>query len=36
MTLTYSPNNLTLSWNQINVLILTMSNVLHFLGAKIC
>jgi len=36
MTLTYNPNSLTLSRNQINVLILAMLNVLHFLDAKIC
>lgn len=36
MTLTYNPNSLTLSRNQINVLILAMLNVLHFLDEKIC
>lgn len=36
MTLTYNPDNLTLSWNQTNVPVSTMSDVLHHLSAKIC
>jgi len=36
MTLTCSSNNLTLSRNQVNVPISTMSNVLHSLGVRIC
>jgi hypothetical protein len=36
MTLTCSPDSLTLSRNQVNVPISTMSDVLHSLGARIC
>ncbi len=36
MTLTYSPNSLTLLWNQVNVPISVISNVLQSLGAKVC
>jgi hypothetical protein len=36
MTLTCSPDSLTLSRNQVNVPIAAMSNVLHSLGARIC
>ncbi|CAK9188676.1 unnamed protein product [Sphagnum troendelagicum] len=36
MTLTCSPDSLTLSRNQVNVPIAAMSDVLHSLGARIC
>ncbi len=36
MTLTCSPDSLTLSRNQVNVLISGMSDVLHSLGARVC
>ncbi len=36
MTLTCSPSSLTLSRNQVNVTIPVMSDVLHFLGARVC
>jgi hypothetical protein len=36
MTLTYSPDSLTLSRNQINVAIFAMSDALYFLGARVC
>jgi len=36
MTLTCSPDSLTLSWNQVNVPIPTMADALHFLGARVC
>jgi len=36
MTLTCSVNSLTLSRNQVNVPISTMSNALHSLGARVC
>jgi len=36
MTLTYSPDNLTLSRNEVNVPISAMSDALHSLGARVC
>jgi len=36
MTLTCNSNSLTLSRNQINVLIFAMSNALHSLGGRVC
>jgi hypothetical protein len=36
LTLTYSPDNLTLSRNQVNVSISAMSDALHSLGARVC
>jgi len=36
MTLTCSPDSLTLSRNQVNVLISTMLDALHSLGARVC
>ncbi len=36
MTLTCSPDSLTLSRNQVNVLISAMANALHSLGARVC
>jgi len=36
MTLTYSPDSLTLSRNQVNVPISAMADALHSLGARVC
>ncbi|KAH9569633.1 hypothetical protein CY35_02G000700, partial [Sphagnum magellanicum] len=36
MTLTCSPDSLTLSWNQVNGPILAMADALHSLGARVC